>query len=425
MRKYLLAALAAACAALSGPASAQPAPDIHATLKVFQWINPQIIDSTKKAIARFKEKYPNVVVETQFAPEPTWGEYNNAFLNQAASGDVPDIFASAIEGFSEIASKGLLLDLKDVIAKDPDAKTVLDGIDSNLLQGMRTRPSGELNYFPTEWNNIVIYYNKDKFDAAHVPYPKDDWTWDDFLDAAKKLTLRDASGAVAQYGFVVPGFNFGLTPWLYVNDASIFDDDWRKPTVTTANFKESLQFLHGLIHDSKVAPAFQAGDGGDKFVAGQVAMLASGHWPLPEIIKSGMTRVGVQIVPIRKSKTTVYGIGGLGITKAAKNPELAWAFIKELTGRDYQQELADSNRSIPTARAFTTSAKWTAFPDNAQLFYETARYAKPVQAPPNYAKVEEIFMRHVGAYMNDSEDLDAAIAGLDSELTRAMARAYR
>jgi len=34
----------------------------------------------------------------------------------------------------------------------------------------------------------MIGYNKDMFDAAGVPYPKDDWTWDDFLGAAQKLT---------------------------------------------------------------------------------------------------------------------------------------------------------------------------------------------------------------------------------------------
>ena len=34
-------------------------------------------------------------------------------------------------------------------------------------------------------------------------------------------------------------------------------------------------------------------------------------------------------------------------------------------------------------------------------------------------------MRHVGAYMTDTEDLDTAIAGLDSELSRSMKRAYK
>jgi multiple sugar transport system substrate-binding protein len=422
--RHLLLAGTAVLALLTGPALAQPAADTTATLKVFQWINPQIIDSTEKAIERFKARYPNVTIETQFVPQPTWGEYNNSMLNQIASGDSPDIFASAIEGFAEIASKDLLLDLGPVIEADPVAQTVLGDIEPNLLEGMRTRPSGELNFFPTEWNNMITYYNKDMFDAAGLEYPAADWTWEDFRAAAKALTIRDSAGNATQYGYFVPGFNFGLQPWLLTNNASVLDNDWRESTVDTPEFRESLEFLHALIHEDKTAPAFEAGVGGEQFVAGQVAMFSAGHWPIPEIVSSGLTNVGVQIMPINKIEATVFGIGGLAITKASENPELAWEFIKEMTGKEYQQELADSQRSIPSARSMATTPEYTAFPDNAQLFYATAATAKPVAAPPNFAQIEEIVMRHLGAYFTDSQDLETTIAELDRELDRAMARAY-
>jgi len=149
MRTTLLTSLLV-LGATAAPILAQPAPDTTATLTVFQWINPQIIASTESAIERFGERYPNVTIETQFVPQPTWGEYNSSFLNQVASGSAPDIFGSAIEGFAEVASKGLLIDLEEVIASDPAAQAVLDDIDANLLDGMRTRPGGELNFFPTE-----------------------------------------------------------------------------------------------------------------------------------------------------------------------------------------------------------------------------------------------------------------------------------
>lgn len=422
--RYLLLAGTAAIALLTGPALAQPATDTTATLKVFQWINPQIIDSTEKAIERFKVRYPNVTVEPQFVPQPSWGEYNNSMLNQIASGDTPDIFASAIEGFAEIASKDLLIDLDPVIEQDAAAQTVLGDIEPNLLEGIRTRPSGELNFFPTEWNNMLTYYNKDMFDAAGIDYPAADWTWEDFREAANALTIRDAAGNVTQYGYFVPGFNFGLQPWLLTNNASVLDTDWQEPTVDTPEFRESLQFLHDLIHTDKVAPAFESGVGGDKFVAGQVAMFSAGHWPIPEIVSSGLTNVGVQIMPINKTEATVFGIGGLAITKASEHPELAWEFIKEMTGKEYQQELADSQRSIPSARSMATTPEYTAFPDNAEIFYASAATATPVPAPPNFAQVEEIVMRHLGAYFTNSQDLETTIAELNRELDRAMARAY-
>lgn len=410
-------------------AYAQVVSEQEATLKVFQWVNQQMIDSTEKATIRFKEKYPNVTIETQFIPltEGGWGEYNNTLLNEVAAGKPPDIFAAAIEGFAEVASKDVLLDLEVVAGQDPDVETVLAGIDPNLLDGMRTRPSGVLNFFPTEWNNIVMYYNKDLFDAAGIDYPSPDWTWQEFVETAKALTISDDSGNITQFGYFVPGFNFGLQPWLFTNDAAVLDDEWRESTVTTPEFRETLQFLFDLIHVHMVAPAFEGGHGavGDnKFVAGQVAMFSAGHWPLPEIIAGGLTNVGVQHMPKNTRTATVYGIGGLSITKFAEHPDIAWAFIKEMTGDQYQQELADSMRSIPTARRFATTDEWTAFPDNSHIFYETAATAIAVPSPPNFAQVENIFLRHLDAYLNDNQDLDTTISQMDRELSRAMSRAY-
>jgi multiple sugar transport system substrate-binding protein len=262
------------------------------------------------------------------------------------------------------------------------------------------------------------------FDKAGVAYPADDWTWADFRETAKQLTIADANGNVTQYGYFVPGFNFGLTPWFLTNEASVLDADWKQSAVATDNFRETLQFLHDLINVDKSAPAFESGVGDSKFVAGQVAMFSAGHWPIPEIRASGLTNVGVQIMPVNKVKTTVFGIGGLAVTSASQNPELAWEFVKEMTGKEFQTELADSERSIPSWRSLATTDKYLSFPDNAAIFYGSAATAKPVASPPNFAQVEEMTMRYVGAYLNGNEDLDTTISGLDSELSRAMKRAY-
>jgi multiple sugar transport system substrate-binding protein len=424
--KHWLAGMAA-MGLLALPAHAAPSSDITATLKVFTWLNQQIISSTDKATERFKVRYPNVTIEAQYVPSENWGDYNNSFINQAVGGDIPDIFSVAIEGFAQSASTGLLLDLDALIENDPAAQEVLADIEENLINGMRTRPSGELNFFPTEWNNIVVYYNKDLFDVAGLEYPQSGWTWEEFRAIAKALTVRDAAGNATQYGYFVPGINFALTPWLYSNQAGVLDADWREPAVTTDAFRETLQFLHDLINKDRAAPAYESNIGDDKFVAGQVAMFSAGHWPLPEIIESGLDNVGVQVMPVNTAEPgiTVYGTAGMAITTVAEHPDLAWEFIKEMTGKQFQQELADSGRSIPTSRTVATTKEWMAFPDNSEIFYDSAATAIPVAVPANFARVEEIFMRHVGAYLTNNQDLESTIDGLDFELTRAMTRANR
>jgi multiple sugar transport system substrate-binding protein len=420
MKKLLLGA--AMTGMLIQPALAQQSSDITATLSILSWTNDQFIASVDKATARFQERYPNVTIESQYTPVKTWGDYNNSFINRAATGDIPDIFSVAIEGFAQSAATGLLRDLESIINNDPDAQAVMSDIEPNLLDGMRTRSNGEMNFFPTEWNNIVVYYNKDMFDEAGVAYPSDDWTWDEFRDVANALTVRDSDGEVTRFGYFVPGFNFGVAPWFYTNGTGVLDRDWREPTVTMPEFAETLEYLHGLINDDHSAPAFEAGVGDGKFASGQVAMFSAGHWVVPGIVESGLTNVGVAMMPRNKADATVFGIGGLSITQASEHPELAWEFIKELTGSVFQQELADSGQSIPSSRSVATSAEWVAFPDNSEIFYGSAATAIPIAAPANFAAVEEIFMRHLESYLNENQDLDTTVDEMDRELQRAMSR---
>jgi len=195
-------------------AAAAPPSDTAATLKIYQRTNQSIVAVTEAAIKRFNANYPKVKVEMQWQPLGSWGEYISGFLNQAAAGNAPDIYEVAIEGFSAVASKGLFVPLDELIARDPAAKKLLADIDPNLLAGMSYGTGGKLYFFPTSWNSVVVFYNKDLFDQAGLAYPSAEWTWEDFLKAAKALTKRGADGRPTQYGYFVPGYNFGLAPWL-------------------------------------------------------------------------------------------------------------------------------------------------------------------------------------------------------------------
>jgi len=402
---------------------AAPPADTVATLKLYQRTNQSIVAVTAAAIKRFNARYPKVKVELQWQPLGSWGEYISGFLNQAAAGNAPDIYEVAIEGFASVASKGLFVPLDELIARDPAAKTLLADIDPNLLAGMAYGTDGKLYFFPTSWNSVVLFYNKDLFDRAGVAHPSADWTWDDFLQAAKALTRRDADGKAVQYGYFVPGYNFGLAPWLLTNDTDKLKQRWRESNARDPRLRESMQFLHDLIHVHKVAPGFEKGVGDAPFAAKQVAMFSAGHWPVPTLLASGMRNVGVQSMPSRLKKTTAFGVGGLGIMRSSSHPELAWELIKELTGPPAQKLYADTGRNIPALRSAAADPAFLKFPGNARLFYATAQSAIPIASPSNFSEVEDIFMRNVEAYLTGNTGLDPMLERLDAELSRAMRRA--
>ena len=53
---------------------------------------------------------------------------------------------------------------------------------------------------------VILYYNPDAFSKAGINPPDESWTWDTFKDAAKKLTIKDASGNITQYGTAFNGW---------------------------------------------------------------------------------------------------------------------------------------------------------------------------------------------------------------------------
>lgn len=402
------------------PALAAPPSDIKATLNVVRFGDENDVKTVGLMIQRFNKRYPNVTVKVQrFTSANGWPEYLSNVMNLIASGNPPDVLDMPIEGVSTMASRDLMMDLDALAAKDDQAQELLSDVEPNIINSMRY--DKKLYFFPTAWNNIVIYYNKNAFKKAGLQPPSPTWTWDDFLKTAQKLTLRDAKGKVTQYGYFIPDYGFGIAPWFLTNGTDKLTPDWRKSNVKDPKFRESLQFLHDLIYKYKVSPAFQAGAGESAFVAQQAAMISIGHWPIASFLKS-FKDFDVAVVPRKTASNTVFGGEGNGILKTSKNPELAWEFVKELTSKQSQAELAGAGLAIPARRSAANLPAFLSFPANAQIFYGSAKTAIPIASPPNFAQVDEIVMRNITAYMTNNQTLDNAIATMDRELTRSLDR---
>ncbi|RUT32584.1 sugar ABC transporter substrate-binding protein [Arsenicitalea aurantiaca] len=417
----ILSSTIALVAGVPGLALAQPASDITATLNVFRPATDTDIQLTEAAMARFAERYPNVTINPQYVPTNPWGEYINQMMNSLGGNSSPDIVMMATEGVSTLGSRNVVRDIMPFVEGDPEGQALFEGIEPNLLNGLRY---GEmLGYVPNEWNTVVNYYNTAMFEEAGLETPPADWDWDQFLETAKALTKTDASGNVTQYGYFVPGGQFGLNPWFLNNGTDRLTPDGRESNVRDPAFRETLEFLHSLIFEHKVSPTFVRNDyGHGPFIAGQVAMFSGTHGRIPEMISAGFDTVAVQYFPRKTDQVAIMGVGGFGITEASQNPELAWEFVKELTGTENSEALADLMRALPPQRAAATSAEYVAFPANSEIFYGSAPIARSITQPPNFAEVEAIVMRHIEAYLTGNREIDETIDALDTELSRAMSR---
>jgi len=421
-RQFLMLSGSALVApALARPAFGQVSSDVTAQINVYRPASDSDIRLTDAAIARFKQKFPNVTVNPQYVNANPWGEYITQLMNGLDGSAAPDVVMMATEGVSTLGARKVLRDIMPFVEKDPAGKALFDGIEPNLLNGLRYGDT--LSYVPNEWNTVVNFYNTAMMEEAGLSAPPSDWNWDQFLEVVKKLTVKDGSGNTTRYGYFVPGGQFGLTPWFLNNGTDRLTPDGRKSNVTDPLFRETLEFLHSLIFEHKVSPTFVRNDyGHGPFIAGQVAMFSGTHGRIPEMIQANFNTVAVQYFPKKKEQIAIMGVGGFGITEVSKNPDLAWEFVKELTGKENSEQLAKDMRALPPQREAATSPEYVKFPANSEIFYGSAAMARSIVQPPNFAQVEAIVTRHIEAYLTGNRELDRTIEDMDRELGRAMSR---
>lgn len=399
-------------------------PNVKDTLNIFNFGGVKDVEIFEAAHERFKKRFPNVKINNQMVPvSASWATYINKLLTQIAGGTSPDIVNIAIEGVQLLVSKDVMMPLGKFVENDADAKVLLEDIAPALVDVLKVE--NELYFFPHSWNNMVMYYNKSLFDEAGIPYPSENWTWQEFLEIAQKLTKKDASGKTIQWGYEIPNFNFGLTPWFLTNDTLQLSADWKKSNLDDPKMLESLQFLTDLVHKYKVAPSPGIEDNMSAeqlFTTGKLAMLSRGHWPIQTFYANDFRNFDVQYMPSKQKRTSVFGVGGYGIMKSSPNQELAWELIKEYLSKETMNATAGAGVAIPARRSEAYSEVFLKHPENSKVYYDSINDAKAVPSPPNFGKFDTIFMRHVNLALLGGTSPEQALADAHKELSKAMKR---
>ena len=411
-RNFVLSSAAlAASTGLAGRASAADPTNIRILMNG----GDADLANTNNAIARFAKKFPNVTVSVDMDPISTgWGDYVTKVLAEFASGSQHDIYGTAIETFQTFASRGVMEPIDDFVAKNPNYSDFAPALFEDC------KYKGKTYFVPTSWNNIMIHYNRDHFDKAGIKYPASGWTWDDFREVAKKLTIKDSSGTVTQWGYEVPNQNFFIQPWLFSNGTGALNDDWTASNMLDPKVAESLQFLHDIIHVDGSAPIPGNDTMDNQYLAGQVSMINRGHWVIPNI-RNAKLNSDVAIPPTKVNDYTVVGFGAIGIAKGS-NSDAVQAMVAELTGPEAEADVAKSGSSVPGSKAAAQLPEYLAFPPSAPLFYQTLPHTKAVPSPANFQEVEKIFIRYYTAVMTDEMSIPDACKQADAELNDSFAR---
>lgn len=327
-------------------------------LKYWMW-DPQLSDEVNKLIAKFESQNPKVKIDlTAMAPRDYWTKIRIA----ASTKKLPDVFNMSSGYLEEWAQNGFLKDLTSYVKDDIDPNKYF----INLFDAGKAI-SGTDKYYavPFALVTTVLYFNKDMFDEAGLSYPNSDWTWEDFLKAAKVLTKdKDGDGKIDQWGFWFYGRYAHIESWVYRNGGHFIDRSKMRFS-PDKNAIEAVKFLISLVKEHKVAPQPKMMSGirqQDVFPRGLAAMWVDGSWNIRNnrTIIGDKFRWGIAEIPLgpNGSPDIAYGWPDfISMSKFTKNTDIAWKFIKFASGEGLSLDMYMAGK-IPSYKPLALSKEF-------------------------------------------------------------------
>jgi ABC-type glycerol-3-phosphate transport system substrate-binding protein len=269
-------------------------------------------------------------------------------------------------------SQGLLRDLQPFI----EADRTFDPDD--FYPGMLEAYQGDGGQWavPAVVSFQLIQYDKGFFDEAGVDYPQPGWTWDDFLDKAKQLTVRDGD-QVTRYGLVDPTGQTTSLAVILSQAGSLVDETTDPPTLRLdrPEVAEAVQWYADLILEHGVMPGPAADDPEDynelyALTEDKAAMSIGGAfvalWPGQEELK------GIVSLPRGKTAVNPMWVQGYVMSAGTQHPDESWRWLVFLT-RHYQASgFAMSNR-LPVRRSVAEeSGLWEDLAEDQVAAYQDA-----------------------------------------------------
>jgi multiple sugar transport system substrate-binding protein len=431
-RRSLLRGAGALAAASFAPWGAGCAPDDDA-LTFFFAANPEERDARRRIVDEFQRRHPDIKVRAVLSGPGVMQQLSTF----CAGGKCPDVLMAWDLTYSELAGRGVLLDLSTMLARDPAFAAQLQADGIKALYDTFTFNGGQY-VLPEQWSGNYLFYNQRLFAEAGVPPPpatwEHPWTFAEFLDATRGLTKRNGSGRVTQWGFVNTFLSYYSAGLFAMNNGV----PWATPRWNPRHFNfdndafiEAVQFYADLTNKYRVAPngsEQQSMSTTDLFSAGQAAIALGGHWRYQTFIRAEDLDFNVTPLPIgprRQRPTACSNIGatGLAIAASSQRKEQAWEFVKFATGPVGQALIGESSLFVPVLRSALMSngfAEAHRRIGNLAVLTDGPAYSEGLPITPAWEKVNALMDRNFGPVLRGSRPA-TSLTGLSRAVDEVLA----
>ena len=338
------------------------------------------------------------------------------FLTGIDAGHAPDVVNLHWRSTPQAASTGQLLALDSLLARD--------GIDRDAFYPIGLQAysyHGALYGMPLKGSTVTGFYNQDLFDRYGVEYPTRDWTWEEMLDKARRLTVdEDGDGLPDVYG--LSPYDIANYVWSGGGRFVRREDGRWVSNLDDPTTVEAVRFYVELFSRHKVCPPrpgirSEAPMSTFTFMAGRIAIELGGPWNIPDYQFLDRFRWEALLFPKGSAgRHTRYAGTGLVIWEGTGRPEEAWRLVKHMTGPEATARMARLGSDMPPLRDVAREAfvnpetHW-----EEEVFVESMDY--DIHLFPLELWWEDLYRRML-------DELDPALTGRET-VEEAMADAHR
>jgi multiple sugar transport system permease protein len=347
------------------------------TLTILHWGDPAENRIVQDLVDRYMADNPQVRIVRIHA-----SDMRPKLKTMMAAGAAPDLFYLPPDLLPELAQLKLILPIDNFVAADrarnpgwfEDYFPVLIDAYRYDVEKQQTG-SGALFGLPKDFSTAVFYVNVDLFERAGIDLKRiqdNGWTWEEFEDAARRITQLGELPEFRQQGRTIFGAVFELWPdtirqilWTFGGDFFGYrpdgSADFRDVTLDSEASQEALQMIvRTRIKDRTVFNATGiAKDGAQEFVNGNIGMAGPvGRWKVPRFASSDMKfRWDVVPCPYKSPEFEASQIfmTAWTISASTRHPEEAYRLMKFLCGPIGARMQSELGLAIPPLQSVARS----------------------------------------------------------------------
>lgn len=278
----------------------------------------------KTLIPNFEAAHPDITID--FVPRT--GDKEDKLFAAFLAGTAPDIFGGWPEERAMFPQKKMDIPLDSYLA-------TWDGYDDFFAGAWdSTKYNGHIYGIPYYLDLRTIVYRKDFFADVGLDNKQPPQDWRQLVDAAQKLTIKDAQGKLVRAGInVAPDAN-NFSPYLWQAGGYFVSEDLSKSTMSEPDALRALRFYQSLVREYGVSPAAGVSDSwGGAFWDGREAMVYANS-AVPGRVKSThpdlYAQTGSGLPPMDKARAAMLHADYLVISATSKHPNEAFEFLKFL-----------------------------------------------------------------------------------------------